>query len=324
MSSELVGTASSGSTIYAHILNSTGQRWNGSTFELFDASNYSNYDVATVEQGASGIYIGDFPIAITTNGHYQILFYVQDAGAPANGDRLASTQGVDWDGSDIAEVTPTISGAMSGADWYTYVLEDFKRTDKEDAIFNATKDIIDDIRLRVPTQDDESQTTTTDTISTLGDYRIDLEDNFGMMVANVLLQEETLGRPLDKISKAEFDRRYLLYGTGSAFRGVPEAFCVFGGQILIGPVPNSTDYSYVVSQTDDPHSEYTIDSVSIPFTNRYRLIVKNGVLSLTFKGVRNDDQAAIYGTLYENGMRKLEKREDRNRTGVRKTRYQGV
>lgn len=326
MSNELRIGSVSGLTVYAAVLNENSRIWNGSTFEVYTSGNYANYDVAIAEQGSSGIYIGDFPSGIVDEGHYEIFYFIQDGGAPAEGDRILGTSSLDWDGSGLdTDSGSIVSGAMSGSDWLEYLRRGgFKRTDKDQSLLEATTDTITDIRSRIVTEDYLTETTVSDLITILGDYRIDLESDFGLLVSGIVLQDSAHGKPLNKISKAEFDRKYTGFGTVASVRGVPEDFCIFGGQILIGPVPNTTAYTYVISYSEDSHAEITEDTVSVPYTNKYRETLKYGVFSRVYSDLKSDDQAAKYGTLYESKLAQWEKREDRNRSGVRQTRYKGA
>lgn len=326
MSNELRIGSVTDLTVYAAILNDNSRIWNGSSFEVYSSVNYPNYDVTVTEQGSSGIYVGDFPVAVTDAGHYEVFYFIQDSGAPAEGDRILGTSSIDWDGDSLATTGSTIDGALSGSDWLDYLVNDcgFNRTDKDQALLAATKDTIDDIRRRMLTEDYITEKTVTDSITILGDYRIDLESDFGLMASGVTLQDAAHGKPLNKISKKEFDRKYTSFGTAASVRGIPQDYCISGGQIQIGPVPNSTSYVYIINYSIDDHATITADTVSVPYTDKYREIVKDGVFSRIYSSLKNDDQAAKYGTLYREAMTAWERREDRNRAAVRQTRYQGV
>jgi hypothetical protein len=107
-------------------MNAAAQRWNGTAFEAFNASNYSAYGIDVTEQGATGVYIGDFPTGIAS-GTYEVFHYAVVDASEANGDPVVSTQSVVWDGT--ATVTAGVSiDSMTGAEVYAYVLRTFKRT----------------------------------------------------------------------------------------------------------------------------------------------------------------------------------------------------
>lgn len=322
MAGELRIPAATGGTVYAHILNTSSRRWNGSSFEAYASGNYPNYRITMTEQGSSGLYAGDFPIGITDSGEYGIIYYLQDGGSAAEGDPVVGSGTVDWDGSGIADDEDSAAGEVSGANWLTYVLRDFKRTDKNDEVFDKTNAAIAEIRRTIATARDEHETSTTDTISSLGDYRLDLESDHGLFVSEIFIRDEDDGRTLFPISKFRYDMLYGRWGTASRFRDTPQHYCIFGGQILLGPVPDSTDYTYVVSYSRGNLTPVTANSVAIPFTTEdYKEILLHGVLWRLFKSVENDDQAGQYLALWEKGLIQIRNRELLNKPVVRHVAY---
>ncbi len=319
-SSLLATLYSSGNAIDALIFNSAGLVWNGTTFEAYADGTYINYVQAATEYGTSGIYVAPFPAALTSGGPFTIYWKARAvAGSPnPTNDTVVGTGTYFITGED-----GSIPGYMNGNDWLTYLRRAFVRTDKDQQLLDATKDTIDDVRRRMQTEDYEHEQTISDSIISLGDYQMDLERRFGVLVSRIVLMDSSLGKPLNKISKAQYDLLYRRYGTDQTVRGVPRDFCIFGGQVLVGPVPDKTTYIYKISFSIDDHAEITTDSIAVPYTDKYREIMKFGVLSKVYSDLKNDDQAAKYGTLFEDGIKKWERREDRNRNGVRATRYRG-
>lgn len=309
---------------YGIIQNSSRRRWNGTQFEVFTSGNYSLYAVTVTEDGTTGAYGGDFPIGITTQGEYHVVYYDtnQAPGVPTEGDRIIGTQDIVWSGSEVVTTPAVIPGAMDGSDFYDYIIRALKRTDKETEVFDAVKDTIDEIRLRLIFPEDETDGDTTDTITVLGDYRLALEGDFGHLISAVVLIDGNFGYTLEQITKGEYDRRYTGLGTSASARGRPRAFCLFDGNILVGPVPDKTTYVYKLAYSADDLASYDSDSVSIPFTDKYRELLRWGVLAKVFSDIlKNDDQAAKFGTLFESKLKMIERRLDRNRTGVIHTAY---
>jgi hypothetical protein len=96
----------SGQTVYAIVLNSSGQAWNTSAgaFETATAAHWGQYAIAMAEQTAgnlTGIYGGSFPTAITTEGVYNVLFRQQSGSSPAASDFSSGMLGgqIFWTGS---------------------------------------------------------------------------------------------------------------------------------------------------------------------------------------------------------------------------------
>lgn len=121
---ELTLHADTGQTIYARIYNTSGQLWNGVTFETWNGANVGDYDVPLTDRG-SGIYQADFPAAAA--GRYYVAYFNQisgPGGSPATDDYLVSAneQPFVWDGSaevplatysDIEEVLATLTTLIS-------------------------------------------------------------------------------------------------------------------------------------------------------------------------------------------------------------------
>lgn len=326
MAAELRAGSLPASTIYAHIYNRISRVWNGTSFVVYGVGSYSSYVIPMTELGGSGVYVGDFPAGITDSMSYEIFYYLQDGGSPIEGDRIIATGTILWDGSAIVDDPDNIPGAMNGEDWLDYVIRAFKRTDKDTEILDATKDCIDEMRRRLEFPEDETYTTVTDTITTLGDYVMALETDFGKIISVVFQESDgSSGENLVQISRGQYDQKYAPFGTGASSRGRPKEFCVFGGNILIGPVPDQVNYTYKLSYYSDDRETILSTTESVPFTNKYRETLRRGVLARLFAEIVKDDaQAAKFGSLFDNDMKTIEERDDRNRTGVMVTKYSGI
>src|SRR6266850_7041705 len=247
MSGELRAITATGSAVYSHILNRSSRIWSGIIFEVYNSGNYPAYSVPLVEQGLSGVYIGNFPVTISDEDTYEIIHYVRLGGSPTEGDPVIGTSTVKWDGAGLAAIEDVVAGEMSGVNWEAYVLRSFKRTDKRSELFEATNASIAEIRRRFRTSRDEKETVITDTIDTLGEYKLNVESDFGLMISDVYLRDPANGAFLTKITKARYDEKYGRWGTSAAERNIPREYCLFGGQILLGPIPDSVNYVYVIS-----------------------------------------------------------------------------
>lgn len=316
MSNELRTATGSGNTLYAHAVSSSARRWNGTAFEVYSSSNYPNYDIPLTEQGISGVYVGDFPSAITDSGVYEIFYYLQDGASPAEGDRVVGIGSINWDGSSSVAVGASVSGELAATDWADYIVRTFKRTDKTTELYEATNEAIAEIRRTIRTAREEKEVVITDQISTLGQYKMDVETDFGLSISDVFIRDESESVLLVQISKAMFDAKYSRFGTSSGHRRKPKHWCLFGGEIYVGPVPDSVDYEYLKSYAKDDHVLVTAATVSVPFTTtEYREILKHGVLMRLYSLVENDVQAQKYAAFWKKGLQEMEMREDRNRGG---------
>lgn len=307
MANELRAVSGSG-TLYARIMNSAGLWWDGSTFVAYAAADYADYDVTMTEQGDSGVYVGDFPATITTGGTYEYYVHRQVGASPAEGDGVINTGRIDWTGS-VSIVAA--AGSSSGSEFRDYVLRrGFKRTDKDAELYEATTDAIQEMRRRFMFDEAEVDTTTADTISVAGDYRIAVESDLGLLL-NVILQDGEDGTPLVKKTKAQFDELYPYNAVDPSSSGYPEHYCVYGGYIYLGPIPDSTAYTYRVNYSRRAGT-ITSSSTGVPFTDLYRDILSDLVLSKLYDGLDEPDKANYYRASFENGFLRATQRERRN------------
>src|SRR5271163_2691200 len=108
----------SGQTVYALALNSSGQAWNTNhaAFETPTAANWGQYAISMTEQAAgnlTGIYEGSFPTGISTAGAYNILFRQQAGSSPVAGDTNNGMLGGQFFWTGSAEAFPLASSAAN-------------------------------------------------------------------------------------------------------------------------------------------------------------------------------------------------------------------
>lgn len=305
MAREIRGVSPSG-TLYARIINSSGLWWNGSTFEAYSAGNYATYVVSMTEQGNSGVYVADFPSGITTGGTYEIFIHRTTTTA-AEGDLVVNTAKIDWSGSaSISGAT----GSMTGSEWRDYVLRlGFKRTDKDAELYEATTDAIQEMRRRFMFDEAETDMTTTDTISSLGDFKLNVESDFGLLLG-VTLEDDDTGTPLHKLTKSEFDELYSSINIETD-RGYPEHFTIYAGQIYIGPIPDSIAYQYRITYSKRAGT-ITSSTTGVPFTNLCRDVLADNVLGRLYKGLEDYEKANYHKGAFEEQMVYAMRRERNN------------
>jgi hypothetical protein len=96
MANEIQAQTTAGKTLYAVIVNSVGQIYNGTTFVTIAGADWANYDYALTEATA-GLYFATMPTV--TADLYTIAVYQRIGGAPATTDTLLDTQTLDWNGA---------------------------------------------------------------------------------------------------------------------------------------------------------------------------------------------------------------------------------
>jgi len=220
---------------------------------------------------------------------------------------------------------------MDGATFYAYVLRKFIRTDKSTEVYEATTDTVANMLIKFKSDDFKEEAYITG-ISAVGDYQIALPSDFGHLIGNVSVIDTSNDNAyceMNKISKQTYDEKYadrLLDSTGNMNLSVPRDFCIYAGQLYIGPVPDKTDYKFQINYTTEQTAEVASDTVAVPFTTRYshRVVLRNGVLFELHDGLENFEEAAYYKSLFLNGLNDIVEMENDNRSDNERVVYQGV
>jgi len=113
MSSEMYHGYASGSTLYAIVLNATGQVWypTNEAFEDYGTGSRTANDYAILMTDSdSDFYYADFPDAAAATYKYNI--YLQDGVTPADDDDLLTTRSIVWTGTSEAETAVAELGAV--------------------------------------------------------------------------------------------------------------------------------------------------------------------------------------------------------------------
>jgi len=97
VANELITRYPTGATLYAHLLDATGQVWNGAAFEAPVNVNWLDYDLLMAEAGTTGYYFVSMPGAAA--GSYSFVVFHQAGGAAAVGDTAIGEGLIQWDGS---------------------------------------------------------------------------------------------------------------------------------------------------------------------------------------------------------------------------------
>lgn len=215
---------------------------------------------------------------------------------------------------------------MIGSDFLTYVKRKFKRTDKDTEIYQATTDIIADIRLRLKSDEYKEEAYIVG-ITSLGDYRISLPSDFGHLIGSVTVIDVTNDEPLGvltKISKQRYDELYQDRLLVDPVDGIPKHFCIYAEQIYLGPVPDSVDYKYQLNYTTEDYTEVDASTALVPFSDKYRNILRAGVLAELHDGLENFEESAYWRQMYLDGVSKIEKSELDNTTAHDNMQYNGI
>lgn len=217
---------------------------------------------------------------------------------------------------------------MLGSDWLAYVKKKLIRTDKDAEVYEATTDIIADMRLQFKSEVYKEEAYIVG-ISTLGEYRIAVPTDFGHLIGEITCvdPDANSNRELRKISKAAYDIKYgdRLYDAAADMNtGEPQEFCVYGEQFFIGPVPDKVTYKYQINYTTEDYTEVTASTTNVPFTDNYRNILRDGVMFQIYDLLENYVEADRYRALYLDGLGKLINNDEANIMDNAPVSYNGV
>lgn len=220
---------------------------------------------------------------------------------------------------------------MTGANFLSYVLQVLKRTDKNAEVYTAMADTVMDMRSRMISDESSKVSTALAGISALGDYILDLPSDFGHLIGDVLIKDtsaDDVYLPLNRISKSEWDVKYnqaLATSVGNRLTGTPVDYCFFAKKIYVGSPVDKTTYEFKINYSSEDAPTYTGATLSIPFTDQFREVVRAGVLQRMFREIGNYPESDIWGAVYIDGVMNVIENDDFNREGSSMSiRYNGV
>ncbi len=218
---------------------------------------------------------------------------------------------------------------MTGAEFYAYLLRTLKRTDKSTEVYEAMTDTAFDMRLRFYSEDFKTRSSALTGCTTVGDYSLTLPTDFGHLIGQVSMKDDSSEQdylPLLKISIEEYDRLYPDRQLDAASRdtGVPRHFCIYGGEIFVGPCVDKTTYDFVINYTQEDATDIVAGTVLVPFTDKYREVVKHGVLMRIYRDLEMYQEADIYEVKYEQGIAKIMANDEINSSATSVVRYSGI
>lgn len=152
MSKELFTTSTTGTVVYAQVINpinGTFFRTDFSGFEAYTTANLAHYAVAMTEASASGMYFGNFTGSTPPNtGRYKVIFRHRVGGSPAESDPIVgSTQDLSWD-ANVTAMMPdlvVVGGWNNGSVTTTVRLDDISETSllvTTESFYDADNDVV--------------------------------------------------------------------------------------------------------------------------------------------------------------------------------------
>jgi len=204
--------------------------------------------------------------------------------------------------------------SMSGSDFRDYILRlGLIRTDKDTEVYEAISDATQILRREFGWDEAKTEITTTDTIVSLGDFKVSVESDLGI-IRGVVLEDGTNTSPLVQKTKLEFDQIYPDINV-TANRGYPRHFTVYGGNIYFGPIPDQTSYVYRVTYTKDGET-ITSGTASVPFTDYYRDLLADLTLHRVYFGLGETQLSSDHFSRYLLELENAKRREKQNSGGT--------
>jgi hypothetical protein len=99
---------------------------------------------------------------------------------------------------------------------------------------------------------------------------------------------------------------------------------VYAGQIYLGVPPDSTSYQYQINYTTEPETAIVTGTTEVDFTDRYRNVVRAGILKELHRGLENFEEADRWELEYEKGMVKINENDEFNTEAVETVQYHGI
>lgn len=218
---------------------------------------------------------------------------------------------------------------MTGSAFYTYCLAILKRTDKSTEVYQAMTDVVRDMRSRFLSEDFKLINTAL-TISTIGNYSVALPSDFGHIIGDVMIKETSSDQsypPLNKISIEEYNIKYpdrFNTTVDNRMTGFPYDFCIFGGNLLVGPPVDKTTYEFRFAYSTEDEVDIVSGTSVVPFTERYRKTVRYGVLKEMYLLLENYQEADIWSNLYETDLQKIIDNDRQNVKDNLPIKYNGI
>lgn len=190
-----------------------------------------------------------------------------------------------------------------------YVKKTFKRTDKDEEIYQAITDTVMDIRVRFKAEDFKEEAYSD--ITVVGDFKISLPDDFAHLIGMPILKDtsnDQIYPPLRQISKERYDELYydrIASTVANRLTGVPYHFAIYGREIFVGPAVDKTTYRIQLNYTTEDAEEITALTADVPFSARHRKTLRYGCMKELYLMLENYQEAEAWSNLYEADIPKI-------------------
>lgn len=196
--------------------------------------------------------------------------------------------------------------AISRVNFLAYVKRYFKRTDKDDEIYEAQNETVRDILKRDTIQEYAFQSWVP-TVDAQEDYPLPADLLHLHHPVRLLEGSGTNddGWPLDHITKEEYDLREPNPNRTSPATSTPRAYAVWSNSILLTPIPDSnggSNYLIEINWGNIP-TDLSNDADVMQFSTAWEEIVKWGCLYRLYASVKLYQDAQYWEEKYERGLK---------------------
>lgn len=205
---------------------------------------------------------------------------------------------------------------INGSELYDYIIRTFKRTDKSQEVYDEITNTLTDMCERMGFEENKVESYTTSGITSIGDYKIDLPANFSRLIGDVRWSDGDDSWTLTKLSKRQFNEMFPDPDGNDPIDGEPTHYCLFGKKILLGPVPDSMSYTYMLDYAKFLDNSITSLSTDVMFTDNARECIKYGTLARLFESIEEFDKGGRYAQKYEIELSQFVARETNNTRAV--------
>lgn len=186
---------------------------------------------------------------------------------------------------------------MTYANFKAYVLQDFKRTDKDTELLQAYNDMLIWVALQMPHGGYKYQSWI-NTVVAQEDYP--LPSDLIHLIHPVRLLEGSgtndSGYPLDQISKEQYDIEEGNPNRTSPSTGKPTKYCIFSRSILLSSIPDKATYILEINWSKRPTA---ITTGSPDLGTEWDEVLKWGVLERLNAGMNLFEEAQYWASKYK-------------------------
>jgi hypothetical protein len=89
-------------------------------------------------------------------------------------------------------------------------------------------------------------------------------------------------------------------------------------------VPDKTTYRFQMNYTTEAFAEVSEATTSVPFSDRYRNVLRCGVLAELHDGLESFDESQYWRAMYTSGLSKIKNNDDENVADDNTVAYNGI